>query len=1087
MAFTEDQLSWLETAQAKSAEFVAFGETMRQRNAAMEKFGADIDRLQDELRKASLALKVTWDDEEKAGWFKKSKRQMDWMNGDRDSEIDTVHDLQDGYDVDPEAAKRVQVLHMELVRIQTQMEQATDEDGNELFSAKDIERELWSPLILSGAIPSNAVGDKYSQEAQAWNGACQIYEDRLKEHSKTASKNENAKIWLKRAMDFTSFAGTIAGESIKAANFDGMSLSKAERDQKVKLGKIPPEQLSEEQKTQLKSLTERDNHAKIANRDLAILQVTTTVVQGGLNIADGLLDKPSEKRDWGIAEKAFGVLESAALSSLDLAGKQVAVGNPDLAKEAGFKTAMASATSLVSYGFKAGKVVFRFKEILDAKDEGGRKAAASGMIKAIAGAVGDAFAAFDTQSGKSGDGTSDITGTGGQWAKIGGAINIAIVGSADIGFIVDHVVKSQGAGGLKNPSALVAAVGLNVVAPIMVGVFDKISDASRRDVGSGSNPSEGWSRAFEETGTEAPLNRQTGKTMGGVAETMSKTFDILKGSTQSKENETELARATDAKKLEEQVMGALRGLDLSSVDPKMLEHIPAGTELEDQKRIVAERLAKQEAEDRKQAMTEFKTKLRDDPKFKEEFFAEIKAQSDKEAAALEKLIGEARSNDPEDLADEEKARKAMAAVDKLIAEATACNTKWQLIDTMTSGGAAILVAALPVAGLAAALQRLAMDVAILIRKSAQLNDWMKNMALTEGNNSVYGPAIQSRLASAAVQVSQQATRVIFDAIGVAAETAKLADCTGAATGISIGNSMAKALTEYGFKLHKEVEIERGWQLYKDARASKGDRKKARKAMRWNSTLSKCVLAYGIVMDGDPIAKEVGRSCGLTPEVLADQKNVCTKVVTYFQTLYSDDPVVMRRIPLTKDWHPGSPALTLDSWMRFKAAAISRARPNLAEASARTPGIDGTLAQLAALIGSDGNYGKKRDALYPEVPVNEPSVEDTRATPAYRRYLEDTREQLGTLVSLLRSWRPLTGTPGDDVEKPWAPGMAHDGMADIAESLLAQAQLALGEVSYDLDLLDEREAEIERRKSVLDDLVLEELPLDDDEDEKDDDK
>lgn len=1067
MPLTEEQHNWIVTAQAKSAEFQAHGEKMAARNKEMLKITAEVDRLTDELREASKALKITWDSDAGKSLFKKKKRSMDWMDGDRDSEVDTVHDLRDGYQVDEKAARRVLLLHEELVRLQTRMEEAEyevddpDKPGEKkkekVFSPKDIERELWSPLVMAEVIPSNAVADKYSQEAQVWNGACEIYNGMLEEHTKNSSEHENLKRALKIGMDVVTLVGTVGAESIKAANFDALTMTGAEKDLAKTAQGLDPSARSPEQTAAMEKLQKLAN----AERDMAALSVATTVVNGGLSIVDKALDKPEAQKGWKIAESVYDALQSAATASMGLAGKQVAATDKSLAESASFKTAMGSATSLINYGFKAGKVVFRVNEICTAADAGGRKAAAQALIKSVAGAIGDAFAAFDTQDGKDRNG-NDVTGTGGAWAKIGGAVQMAIIGASNAGFIGEHIAKAVLAGKLTSPGALVDAIGLNVIAPIMAGVFDQLSDKSRRDIGSG-NYSQGVAKSFEEHDDDKSSNRLSGEILASQSDTLGGTTDILSGSGQDEELLREMQGAIDQKLLKEQIEKAMKSMpDLGKIGDELLKSVPSGASLEDAQIAIARRLVAMEQEAKEKEISDFKQKLQKDSQFKEKFFAEIKTQSDEEAAKLDELIGEA-SGSPEDLEDEEKARKAMASVDKLIREAAACNQKWQLVETLTSGGASILVAALPVAGLVAALQKLAMDTAILVRKSVQLNKWMDNMALTMGNHSVYGPAISSRLTSAKIQVSQQALRVVFDAIGVAAEGAKLADCTGAATGMSIGLNMARALTEFGFKMQKEAEIEAGWQLYKDARASPGDRKKARKAMRWNSTLSKCVLAYGIVMDGDPIAKEVGRSCGLTPEVLADQKDVCVKVVTYFNTLYSDDPQVLRRIPLKKDWHPGTPMLTLDSWLRFKAAAVERAEPSLAPASAKTVDIDRFLAVLGSLIGRDGNYASVRDTKYPELNPD-PTGPDKRLDPAYRDFLTRTQEAGQGLLTALRGWKPVTGTPGEKAKVKWVPGSSHDGMIDVADSLIAQTHLLLGEVGMDLKALELREKRAKEREA-----------------------
>lgn len=1059
MPLTEDQAGWLETAQAKSADFAKFGEKMDARNKELAKMSDDIGRIQDELRTANEELKITWDDDQKKHFWNASKTEMDWMSGDRDKEVDTKHDLKGDFKVDPAKAKHLQKLHMELVAIQTRMENAKTETGDPVFDPKDIERELWSPLIMADIIPSNAVSDKYSQEAQVWNGACAIYKDKLEEHSKTASKYEDVKRGLKIAGDVVSVVGAVAGEAIKAANFDGLALTTEDKRQAVEFKKIPEGERSPEQVKFLSDYKIKETEALVAARDLQALQVATTLVNGGLALVGSTLEKRNPNKGWKIAEAAFDAIAGAATASIGMVGKQVGVSNPTLAGESSFKSSIASATSLVTYGLKGAKVVFRFHEICEATDESGRMSAAQGLIKAFAGAVGDAFAAFDVQPGKDSSG-GDVTPDT-QWSKIGALIGTAIIGTANAGFIAKHIKSSVDAGGLKSPTALIGALGLTVVGPIMLGVFDQMADASRKDV-SNTEYGSGGEGIFQETEGEKgkALNSLSGVKATPMNDIMAKSMDMLKDSVQNKENAEDLKQSIDAKKLEEQVLAAL-----AKLPPMKPEDLPKGMDAATAQRQMAEKFAKQEAEDKKNKIEDFKKSLRD-PKASKEFFDAIQDASDKEKEKLQKLIDDS-TIDPEDMADEAAAKKALAAVDKLILEAQTLNQRWTMLETMTSGGAAILVAALPVAGLAAAIQKLAMDVAILVRKSLELNKWVKNMALTAGNNSVYGPAISGRLASAGVQVSQQVTRVIFDAIGVAAESAKLADCMGVATGLSIGNSMARALTEFGFKMHKEAEIDRGWKLYKKALENQGDRKRARKAMKWNSTLSKCVLAYGIVKDGDPIAKEVGRSCGLTPEVLADTKDVCGKVVTYFQTLYSDDPVVMKRIPLTKEWHPGTAALTIDSWLRFKAAAISRAKPGLAEDCARTPDVDRHMTILLAYIGKDANFDAHRNKEYPEADPSDVDSEDKRITADYKKFLDTALSELNAVIGALRSWKPVTGPCPEGTEKPWAEGVVHTGMDDVRQSLIAQAQMLVGEVSFEVKCFEERVKQQEALKKVQD--------------------
>lgn len=1044
--FSEAQIAWLETAQEKSAEFSGAAKTLEAKAERLAEITEEIESFREEMQKANEALKVNWKAEVPIGKFYNIvvETSMDWMNGDRDKEIDTVHDLKGSYQVDPEQAKQVQIYHRRLVELQTKMETAKDENGNPVFTAKDIERELWSPLVRADIIPSNAVADKYSQEAQVWKGACELYQKRLEEHTKTASKHETAKQVLRIGAATVTMMGSVAAGCLKAANFPDTYISK---DAKAANAKNVHElkQLegvknpSPEQVERMKSLTEkteafdkRVEDAKKAGRALkqqeAALTLAVSAVNGGIAIADTALDreKDRQKRGWKIAEACYGVCESLAINSFGMWAANAAKSDPDYAGTQDFKNRANIIKCSMQAGFKAGKIVFRIQELATAKDDGTRKKAAMAIVDTIADVIAVSFAAADQKRGTKTDGDGNIvtddkgkkvfeTGDQAKWAKMGAYIKTAIKGSARLGDLMHQITVDAKGGKAPNPAMLLSSLGFMGLATASMATFDTVSDKTRKD--------------------------HTGKTdEDGVY--ADETFY------------TETAKQQNAR-LDKAGQDLNKIADQGAALQKLIGTMPQNIDVLGIERQIAETMKKQEEDQKKAEISKFQESLKD-PKKQAEILGKINQECDEQVAALEKLIEEASAS-PDDLQDEEKAKRAMAAVDKLIAEAAACNMRWNVITGMTNGGVSMLVAALPVAGLAASLTKLATDTAILIRRSYHLNRWRKNLALTFNNGSVYGPAIQSRLTSAKVQVSEQAARVVFDAVGVAADSLKLADATGMGAvvgavghGLEIGNSMARALTEYGFKMRKEHEIVKGWKTYKKARANPGDRKLARKAMTWNSTLSKCVIAYGIVIDGDPIAKEVGRSCGLTPEILADQKDVCPKVVKYFETLYSDDPVVLRRIPIVKSWHPGSPTLTLDSWARFKAAALAQAVPPLHPDSGKTATLDKALIELAAAIGKEANYSLTRDSKFPDDPLGA-----NRRGEAYRGFLESALKAIKGVKSAVEAYQPKNGPCPEDVDPKdrWMEGLRHDGMNDIAVSLIAQAAMLEGEIEVDIAELD----------------------------------
>ncbi|HMO73016.1 MAG TPA: hypothetical protein PKC84_15495, partial [Paracoccaceae bacterium] len=97
----------------------------------------------------------------------------------------------------------------------------------------------------------------------------------------------------------------------------------------------------------------------------------------------------------------------------------------------------------------------------------------------------------------------------------------------------------------------------------------------------------------------------------------------------------------------------------------------------------------------------------------------------------------------------------------------------------------------------------------------------------------------------------------------------------------------------------------------------------------------------------------------------------------------------------------------------------------------------------------------RDAKYPELNPG-PTGPDKRLDPAYRGFVTRTQEAANGLLTALRGWKPVAGTPDPQAPVKWVPGSSHDGMIDVADSLIAQTQLLLGEVTFDIKQLDERE-------------------------------
>jgi hypothetical protein len=282
---------------------------------------------------------------------------------------------------------------------------------------------------------------------------------------------------------------------------------------------------------------------------------------------------------------------------------------------------------------------------------------------------------------------------------------------------------------------------------------------------------------------------------------------------------------------------------------------------------------------------------------------------------------------------------------------------------------------------------------------------------------------------ARITLSRTSVKLVLDSLQLGAQIGRIFDPTGGATIASTALTLTQALVEFGYKMATEAEIVRAWEAYKDAKANPGNRKRARKAMRLNSTLAKCAIAYGACMAEDPAAKEAIRISGLSPEVLASDKDVCKRLVSYLENELNQDPIVLEVEKSPRPWYPAErPLLTPASWFQYKAAAMKAATPRLAPVSGSTPAIDKTLSDLAAgdCWAGKQSYAEARAA----------AVEDDEPDTKVQALAEKSVALLKQLQVAFSGYRPLAAAPNGKTDQP------HKDMGDIVKTYLALIALNL---------------------------------------------
>jgi hypothetical protein len=918
-----------------------------------------------------------------------------------DVEFDTVADGHRLVEVPPEQLTAMQNALDAIVATQNEMLNSFDEDGNLLFSEKDIMNELWTPLVRSGTIPENMVPDRFSETAHAFDGACEIYNDKLKAFAEQSHGHEDLLKVLSVVKDTGEMFGTVAVNAVKISS--AMEIA-SKQEQLTKGVDENGAKLSDSQKESMRADVSRlQNEVKFAGLAQA---VTNGALDLGFDFAKEKVKAKDDQDWWNFAEKAVTLTISLMVQAVDPVlnemeghdrvsnaktwskgddpGKK-AEGEAILEKLKIVKTVKISVQAGV-VGIKMGGTLRRAY----VAQQNGEDGIAVKILGELGAQIGDAVALSMSAVGNQLGGEA-----GAELRQIGAGVAAAIRASAK----GPAILKALSEGNVQGAAVLLGAMA--VQAGLSAG-SEQLFDALHRDVSKDEY---------------ADLDKHERLTVEKT------------GSTQEKDQNTASADMIDKiSKAMEKVSPAL----LSKIEDMAIPELESPEEqalgLKVQREVEKKAQEKAEAELKKAF---------GDPKAVKEMLADF----DHQTQYIEEMYAAAFPDDQLPSAPPDEVAKAMDQIDRAIAQSQALRQKVAMINAVTSAGASVLAAFVPGGGAVVAAQKIALDI-YAICKAVQLhNKWCESMEISFRANSAYGPAIERTMKNARIELSQRSVEIILHSLQLGAEVGKFFDPTGATTITSASLSMADAVQKYAYKMHKEAAIIKGWRAYKKAIDNPGNRKAARKALRLNSTLAKCCIAYGASIAGDPSAMEAMRISGLTVSALQDDKDVCNKLVAYLQDQLRNDPNELRVQTEPADWQPGRPKLNPVSWFETKAAAATKANPRLAPASVATPGIDKLMAEIAGPKGFDGaeSYASVRDTLKAKGSDDYAKALDLHKQ---RKILaEGIAPILRNLKMALEGYRPVEDAAGG--------AKAHEIMTDITGTLIATVNINLKQVEADI--------------------------------------
>ncbi|MCF6306240.1 MAG: hypothetical protein L3J33_12825 [Rhodobacteraceae bacterium] len=946
-----------------------------------------------------------------------------------DVEIDTIDDIDERTKLI--SAEDIAALAQSFERIK-ELEKAMklqfDDMGEPLFSDADIRNELWTPLVRAGVIPDNMVPDDYSEQAIAFKGAQDLYAGKLGDYTATHNKtHEKWKKGLKIAKSTATVIGSVVSNSVTIGNATEVADTKADNDalSKEKLNPATSDARKAEIDTEIKA--NKGKLFELANVSKSI-DLGTTIVTGGLSLTEMVVDHvyaDKEQDNWtrwaATVQKGIAIAQSITVKSVELGirGQSTSGGANEAVMIKGLTCGLNAAFTGVKM---APKMVLIIKEPNESK----RFDLLTGIVSDLADVVANSIvsAASGISHGDTDEQKAKAAAEREQMSQIAAYLKIGIRECGNVPAIIKAYQKGD----------------YNAIGMLLGGTACTIAFAASSDAI--------FNAITTETTTEEKLAMTKYEKLFVQTTDGSDTGDAKMETAEDKAINANL----------EKIAANMQKINLStvaSIAPPDGAKAPDLTDDELQAQISGEIEGKEKAKADK-ALKKLLNSA--------EGAQAIMEDADAVVVGFEALYADAYPDTGITDRDPEVILRATEAIDRAMANTSALRQKVALINGISGGAAGILAALVPGTGAVVAIQKVVADMYALVKCVEIHNAWVDSMEVAMAGQGGSTAAIQNILENAKIHLSQASIKLILDTLKAGSEVAKMFDPTGAAAITSASASMASAVVEYGFQMQKEIAIVAGWNAYKEARANPKNRKKARKALRLNSTLAKCCIAYGASIMGDTAAKQAIKATGLSIAALQDDKDICKRLVSYLENELVDDPVVLM-VDFQKGtkWMPGTPTLNLAVWTSFKAACHKTASPALSEASLQTPAID----RLLSLLNSSDIWtrskmfekAKDQKATDEEQALQGIDIPDapekSKEAIAMIKELSASVDYLNRLNDAFGTYQPLKDGDG---------GQIHDEMLPVAKTFATLARASSKIAANNLAVLEQYPHIVTKKKA-----------------------
>lgn len=267
-------------------------------------------------------------------------------------------------------------------------------------------------------------------------------------------------------------------------------------------------------------------------------------------------------------------------------------------------------------------------------------------------------------------------------------------------------------------------------------------------------------------------------------------------------------------------------------------------------------------------------------------------------------------------------------IDRLIAQVKLQQLRYTLAITLAKLPFAVIGSMFPPAKMGQSVLELANEMRLAIDAGQQYLSWADNVEDARRAGSVQAEAMTSRMDLSMTQQVRHGIEAALKVVQIIGQGLTIAGGPVAHIGLALDKSAqgTMAAKKVVTAVVDEKRAANAWRIYQKAFEDPENRTAARKALRENATLAKYAIGYG-AKAGNPIAKNALRKCGITDDMMADENSGVDKLVSYLETRFNEDPIILRRIPIGA-WHPGGIELTAASWMAFVGAAETKASPKI---------------------------------------------------------------------------------------------------------------------------------------------------------------